>query len=388
MKSNGDIVEFLRKKDYIMLNNELGGGFFGKTVLLKDPFIDELFVAKKYEPDTDDIAVKEKYYKNFLDEIKILYKLNHENIVRIFNYYPYENSLTGYILMEFIDGVKIDKYILSEYDGTSLVSINDMFKQLIEGFNYIETNGIIHRDIREGNIMIDKKGKVKIIDFGIGKITERGGNGTDSLVADINRNGSDTLPQEYFEGIYTSKTDMFYLAELLKRLMDSSPFIENSSFLYHNIINKMMSKNPDKRYASFAKIKEAIDKQDFNNMNISDSDKQIYLELANYLDMILIRFFDERKFNRDIDIFVERLEQVLHNNLFEDNIQNNSDILRSLITGNYLNNDYERISRNSLEKFVQWYKNTTQQFQQLILNNLITKLSYKDVVESEPDLPF
>jgi serine/threonine-protein kinase len=54
MKNNGDIIEFLKKKEYVMLNNNLGDGSFGKTVLLKDPFIDEVFVAKKYEPDFDD----------------------------------------------------------------------------------------------------------------------------------------------------------------------------------------------------------------------------------------------------------------------------------------------------------------------------------------------
>lgn len=50
MKNNGDIVSFLKQKDYIMINNDLGGGSFGKTVLLQDPFTDELFVAKMYKP--------------------------------------------------------------------------------------------------------------------------------------------------------------------------------------------------------------------------------------------------------------------------------------------------------------------------------------------------
>lgn len=76
-KQNGDVIPFVKQKDYIMVNNDLGGGSFGKTVLLQDPFIDELFVAKKYEPEYD--GIKEQFYKNFLDEIKILYKLNHRN---------------------------------------------------------------------------------------------------------------------------------------------------------------------------------------------------------------------------------------------------------------------------------------------------------------------
>lgn len=45
----------------------------------------------------------------------------------------------------------------------------------------------------------------------------------DSLVDEINRQNSDTLPQEYYEGIYTSWTDIFYLAELFNHLMASAP---------------------------------------------------------------------------------------------------------------------------------------------------------------------
>ena len=53
------------------------GGSFGKTVLLQDPFTDELFVAKMYKPQYD--SMKEKFFKNFIDEIKIMYKLYHPN---------------------------------------------------------------------------------------------------------------------------------------------------------------------------------------------------------------------------------------------------------------------------------------------------------------------
>lgn len=167
-KHNGDIITFLKRKDYKMINESLGSGSFGKTVLLQDPFIEEFFVAKMYRPMYEEI--KEEFYANFLDEIRIMYKLNHPNVVRIYNYYAYEKEYTGYILMEYIDGKNIQTYF-SEYTGVwEESSLNEVFLQLIDGFNYIEQKGVIHRDIREGNILIDNTGVVKIIDFGIGKI--------------------------------------------------------------------------------------------------------------------------------------------------------------------------------------------------------------------------
>ena len=195
-----------------MLDNDLGGGSFGKTVLLKDPFIDDVFVAKKYEPAFSDEDEKKKFYKNFLDEIKIMYKLNHHNIVRIYNYYAYEDIYTGFIIMEYIDGESIEEWFENCSMGLTKSSSNEIIIQLIDAFDYLQKHEVIHRDIREGNILIDKDDNVKVIDFGIGKVIQPSDTIKDSLYADINRANSDTLPAEFYSGIYTSSTDMFYLA--------------------------------------------------------------------------------------------------------------------------------------------------------------------------------
>lgn len=287
-----------------------------KTVLLQDPFIDELFVAKMYSPEFDEI--KEKFYKNFLDEIKIMYKLSRPNIVRIYNYYAYENAYTGYIIMEYIDGENIEDF-MANYVPWQDTTFDNVFTQLIDGFCYIESHGIIHRDIREGNILIDKTGTVKIIDFGIGKVLEPGLSQMqeDSLVDEINRQNSDTLPQEYYEGIYTSQTDMFYLNELFNRLMTGidPALIE---FSYREVLEKMMNKNPTHRYQSFADVKTAINKNNFVNMEISERDKEIYLAFANAIYSSIAKYKGKPAFVNEPLVFTQKLEGVLKNNLFEE----------------------------------------------------------------------
>lgn len=385
MKNNGDIVSFLKQRDYIMVNNDLGGGSFGKTVLLQDPFIDELFVVKKYEPESADI--KERFYRNFLDEIKILHKLNHHNVVRIYNYYAYENISTGYILMEYVEGENIGEFI-REYSIFDYVSIDDIFFQLIDGFCYIEEHGIIHRDIRESNILIDKTGTVKIIDFGIGKIFEIKVDDSDSLVGEINRAGSDTLPQEYYDGTYTSRTDMFYLAELLNRLLKEANEPDLLDFSYQDILNKMMEKQPHNRYATFADIKEAIGKHDFINMQISQKDKDIYQTFSGFIYRALTSFTDEQKFNYDTDVFITKLEKALRDNLFEDVIQKNSDVISSIVTGAYRYSNGIDIPCSVIMDFLGWFKASTSQSQKLILTNIISKLSTIKVIERNDELPF
>src|SRR5690625_833004 len=115
------IIEFLRSKDYTFIK-EIGQGGTGKTVLLKDETIDESFVCKKYSPFCEEH--KDFYFKNFVDEIKILYKIYHRNIVRIFNYYLYPSQNTGYILMEFVEGKNVQ--VFAE-ENPHLIS--DLFEQ-------------------------------------------------------------------------------------------------------------------------------------------------------------------------------------------------------------------------------------------------------------------
>ncbi len=386
-KQNGDIIPFVKQKDYIMVNNDLGGGSFGKTVLLQDPFIDELFVAKKYEPEYGEI--RKQFYKNFLDEIKILYKLNHRNIVRIYNYYAYENISTGYILMEYIDGENIAEFISDYSVPFRSTTLDDTFLQLVDAFCYIEAHGIIHRDIREGNILIDKSGTVKIIDFGIGKMIAKDSEGdADSLVAEINRAASDTLPQEYYDGIYTNLTDMFYLAELFGRLIDNAKSCDRADFSYNDILNKMMEKRPENRFESFAVIRQSIGKQDFRNMEISDEDRQIYQDFTNLVYESLTSFIAEPKFNTDSVSFISRLEKVLTVNLFETVIQNNSDVISSIIECGYRYDNGVNIPTKTVRKFLDWFRASTSQSQALVLNNFISKISSTAVIEPEPELPF
>lgn len=388
MKQNGDIVTFLRKKEYIMLNNDLGGGDFGKTVLLKDSYIDELFVAKMYKPRYE--WIKEKFYANFLDEIKILYKLNHPNIVRIYNYYAYEKQNTGYILMEYIEGKDIGDFFKDcNKNCDEVVTIDGIFVQLINAFAYIEEKGIIHRDIREGNIRVDTNGIVKIIDFGIGKMFMSSKDICDSLVEDINRNGSDTLPKEYYDGTYTSLTDMFYLAELYNRLLNNITDEEMMRFSYNNILKKMMEKKPEDRYKNFREIKELIERQDFIQMPISDEDKRIYHEFTKYIWQSLISYKISKKFNYDTQYFISKLESALEENMFEDYIQDNAQIIGSIVVGGYRYRTNIEIPCCIVKDFLIWFKKSTKDSQKLILRNVIAKLTIIPIVfEIEEELPF
>lgn len=384
MKNNGEIVKFIKEKDYVMLNNNLGSGSFGKTVLLQDLSIDELFVAKKYEPEIS--SDKEEFYNSFIQEIKIMHKLFHKNLVRIFNFYVYPENFTGFILMEYIDGKSIDRYISEEYNFLNLYIADKIFVQLLEAFNFLEQNGILHRDIRENNILVDKDGIVKIIDFGLGKIVYPMNKSTDSKDGFINRYNMAKHPNEFREGKYTHQTDMFCIAELFERILSENNI---EDFQYFKILEKMTKLNPKDRYESFQEIIDSINKKQFELMNVSYDDKVTYQKFSNAILSVLGTYFKEKSFETNIDSIIEKLSAIIKENSFEEYIQLNYSLIRVFVRSNFSYFPQENISCDTVVNFYKWFIELSKEYQRLVIDNLILKLSKKEIKEEDEDrLPF
>lgn len=293
--------------------------------------------------------------------------------------------------MEFIEGKTIDKY-LSAYEELDSILCDDptpdnIFVQLIDAFAYMEKHHVIHRDIREGNIMIDKSGTVKVIDFGIGKLVEST-QADDSLRSQINRRNADTLPQEYYDKEYTSLTDMFYLAELLNRLMREAVHPDEMKFSYQNILDKMMQKKPEDRYDSFEEIRKAISKHGFTALNISEEDKKIYHSFVDGLYKSLTQYTSEHQFNTSPETFCEKLQKALQNNIFEEYIQKNSDVISSVVSCSYRYDNGVGIPCEAVKAFLTWYESYDIETKELILQNIISKLSTIAVAIPDDELPF
>ena len=70
--------------------------------------------------------------------------------------------------MEFVDGVGLKKILKQENGPLPLDTALKLARQILDAFQYALSHGVLHRDIKPGNIMIDKQGLCKIMDFGIG----------------------------------------------------------------------------------------------------------------------------------------------------------------------------------------------------------------------------
>src|SRR5665648_228682 len=170
----------------------------------------------------------DEFYKRFVDEIKILFKLSHPNIVRVYNYYLYPEAKTGYLQMEYVKGEPIDEFKVNWLTK----DWNDIFTEAVSAFEYLEKNNILHKDIRPSNILIDEDGSIKVIDFGFGKVIDKNNQSENSIL--LNWPVSE-MPEEVLDGEeYNHKTEVYFVGKLFHKILKNEP-----DFKHMHIIDKM-----------------------------------------------------------------------------------------------------------------------------------------------------
>ena len=104
------------------------------------------------------------FVQRFLREARAMARLDHAHIIRVFD--VSEDAGSHYIVMEYFPATDLKRVIL---EGTELPVDRclDIAEQIAQGLAYAHEQGIVHRDIKPGNIMMNEAGLVKIADFGI-----------------------------------------------------------------------------------------------------------------------------------------------------------------------------------------------------------------------------
>lgn len=110
---------------------------------------------------------------SFNNELKILLSLNHPNIERLFEGGVSEDNIP-YLVVEYIDGAHIDEHCDNQY--LTIRQRIDLFMQVCQAVATMHQSLIIHRDIKASNIMVDKSGVTKLLDFGLAKLTDNNQN--------------------------------------------------------------------------------------------------------------------------------------------------------------------------------------------------------------------
>ena len=215
--------------------------------------------------------------RRFKNESKAISLLNHPNIVKVYDVSVSENL--QYIVMEYVDGMTLREY-LNERGGklTSRETVH-FISQILKALDHAHHNGVVHRDIKPQNIMLLDNGQLRMMDFGIARISRAenqltGGKAMGSVhyISPEQAKGDET---DFTSDIYSVGVMMYEMLSghlpfdaddvvevAIKQISDKPQSLQElAPNVPHGLVEiteRAMAKRPDNRYASAAEMLSAL----------------------------------------------------------------------------------------------------------------------------------
>ena len=215
--------------------------------------------------------------RRFKNESKAISLLNHPNIVKVYDVSVSENL--QYIVMEYVDGMTLREY-LNERGGklTSRETVH-FISQILKALDHAHRNGVVHRDIKPQNIMLLDNGQLRMMDFGIARISRAenqltGGKAMGSVhyISPEQAKGDET---DFTSDIYSVGVMMYEMLSghlpfdaddvvevAIKQISDKPQSLQElAPNVPHGLVEiteRAMAKRPDNRYASAAEMLSAL----------------------------------------------------------------------------------------------------------------------------------
>ena len=256
---------------------ELGRGAMGVVYQARDPQIDRLVAVKTVALWGQEPEEEQEFRLRFLNEAQAAGRLHHAGIVAIFDVGENPDNHDPYIVLEYVAGEALNR-ILAREKKLPLARALQLAEEIAEALDYAHAQGVIHRDIKPGNILVTGEGHAKIADFGIAKLNLAHFTLPGRVLGTPAYMAPEQLSGEGVDG----RSDLFSLGVILYAMVTGhSPFQGNSAttvcFKVANreplaasaldlnlpreldeVISRAMAKNPEERYQRGAEFAEDV----------------------------------------------------------------------------------------------------------------------------------
>ncbi|HVS16388.1 MAG TPA: serine/threonine-protein kinase [Thermoanaerobaculia bacterium] len=258
------------------IEGELGSGAMGTVYLAHDQVIDRRVVLKTLRRDRDEATEEEQ--EALVDEARSAGRINHPNLVTVYDVVNDLETDRVYLALEYVDGRTL-RDVIREVGRLEVEEAVDVTLQVAAGLAHLHEAGLIHRDIKPSNILIDPKGTVKITDFGIARAA-----GGSQLETDGSVFGTPPYmaPEQLLGLEVDARCDVFSLgtvlyemltggkpftgesaAEVARRTLEDelTPVLERApdvSPAVAAVVERAMQRDAGSRYASMKELAEAL----------------------------------------------------------------------------------------------------------------------------------
>ncbi|MBI4459081.1 MAG: protein kinase, partial [Acidobacteria bacterium] len=240
----------------------------------RDRITGELVALKVLKPD---VAADQVAMERFKNELRLARKITHKNVCRIHEFNLIDN--TAYISMEFVDGESL-REVLKRFGGLPKVKGIEVALQICDGLQEAHNQDVVHRDLKPGNIMIDRSGNAKVMDFGIARSVETGVNPGTAVIG----TPAYMAPEQAEGKNLDARTDIYALGLILYEIFTGKPAFTGDSAVavalkqinetprppreleptipvqIEQVILRCLEKNPTNRYQSLTEWKSALTK--------------------------------------------------------------------------------------------------------------------------------
>ena len=232
-------------------------------------------------------AEEKQYRARFMREARAVSSLNHPNIASVYDFGETEDG-QPFIVMELVTGQSLSELLAA---GLTIARAVEIIEDVAAALSEAHRRGVVHRDIKPSNVMVNERGEVKVLDFGLAKRIDEEAVGAEARAAASLRTRSDVVigtplyfsPEQARGAAVDARSDLFALGALLYECVAGRPAFSGTSVIeigaqvlhfdppppsransrvpaeLDRVVLKALAKRPEERYQSAAEFIAALE---------------------------------------------------------------------------------------------------------------------------------